>query len=59
MEKAKKFMEASLWERLTKGETGLVLMGGATFSKSLIQFSVGGGAVFPPCYLPGTRLWWR
>ena len=43
----------------TEGETGLVLMGGATFSKSLIQFSVDGGAVFPPCYLPGTRLWWR
>ena len=26
-------------------------------SKSLIQFSVVGGAVFPPCYLPGAKLW--
>ena len=26
-------------------------------SKSLIQFSVMGGAVFPPCYLPGAKLW--
>ena len=34
-------MEASCWERLTVGETGgLVLMGGAMLSKSLIQFSV-------------------
>ena len=35
------------------GKLGLVLMGGAMLSKSLIQFSVDGGAVFPLCYLPG------
>ena len=32
-------MEASSWERL-RGKLGLVLMGGAMLSKSLIQFSV-------------------
>ena len=26
-------------------------------SKFLIQFSVVGGAVFPPCYLPEAKLW--
>ena len=34
-----------------RGKLGLVLMGGAMLSKSLIQFSVVGGAVFPPCCL--------
>ena len=38
-------------EGLTEEETGLVLMGGAMLSKSLIQFSLMGGAVFPPYYL--------
>ena len=33
-------MEASWWERLTVGELGLVLIGGAILSKSLIQFSI-------------------
>ena len=35
-------MEASWWARLTHqwGKLGLVLMGGATLSKSLIQFSI-------------------
>ena len=32
-------------------------MGGAMLSKFLIQFSVVGGAVFPPCYLPEAKLW--
>ena len=40
-------MEAPKWERLTEGETVLVLMGGATFSKSLIQFSVDGWGCVP------------
>ena len=39
MEKDKRLMEASCWERLTVEETGLVLMGGAMLSKTLIQFS--------------------
>ena len=47
-------MEAFWWERLTEGETGLVLMGGARLSKSLIQFYVDGWG----CYLPGAKLWW-
>ena len=34
---------------------GLILMDGAMFSESLIQFSVVGGAVFSPCYLPGAN----
>ena len=42
MDKDKRRMEASCWERLTMGETGSVLMGGAMLSKSLIQFSVDG-----------------
>ena len=46
-------------QRLTEGKMGLVLMGGAMLSKSLIQFSVDGWSVFPPCYLPGAKLWWR
>ena len=33
-------MEVPGWERLTEGELGLVLVGGAVLSKSLIQFSV-------------------
>ena len=44
-----------LWKLLNgrdwlKGNLGLVLMSGAMLSKSLIQFSLMGGAVFPPCY---------
>ena len=52
MEKDKRLMEASWWERLTVGKTcsDLVLMGGAMLSKSLIQLSVDGwGCV--PCLL--------
>ena len=43
VEKNKKLMEASWWQRLTEGETESFLMGGAMLSKSLIQFSVDGG----------------
>ena len=39
MEKDKRLMESSLSERL-RGKLGLVLMGGAMLSKSLVQFSV-------------------
>ena len=42
----------------TEGELGLILMGGAMLSKSLSQFSVDGWSWFPPCYLPGAKLWW-
>ena len=52
LDKDKRLMEASWWERLTEGKPGLVLMGGVILSKSLIQFSVAGGwggAAFPPC----------
>ena len=35
----------------TEGKLGLLLMGGAMLSKSLIQFSFEGRAVSPPCYL--------
>jgi len=47
MEKGKRFREASWWEGLTEGEIGLVLMGGAMLSKSLIQFSVDGWGCVP------------
>ena len=40
-------MEASWWERLTRGKPGLVLMGGAMLRKSLIQFSVDGWSCVP------------
>ena len=47
MDKDKRVMEASWWERLTEGKLGLVLMGGAMLSKSLIQFSVDGWGCVP------------
>ena len=43
MEKDKRLMEASCWERLTeglRGKVGLILMGGVMLGNSLIQFSV-------------------
>ena len=43
----KRPMEASWWERLTEGEIGFVLMGGAMLSISLIQFSVEGRGCLP------------
>ena len=46
MKKNKRLMEASWWERL-RGKLGVVLMGGAMFSKSLIQFSVNGRGCVP------------
>ena len=51
MEKDKRLMEASWWERLTRVEKlSLVLMGGAMLSKSLIQFYVNRWSCVPPCY---------
>ena len=46
MEMDKRLMKASLWERLTEGELGLVLMGMA-ISKSLIQLFVDGWGCVP------------
>ena len=46
MEKGKRFVEASWWEKLTEWET-LVLTGVAMLSKSLIQFSVDGWGCVP------------
>ena len=46
MEKDKRLMEASWWERL-RGKLGLVLMGGAMLNKSLIQSSVEGRGCVP------------
>ena len=42
MDKDKRLMKASWWERLTVGKLGLVLMGWAMLSKSLIQFFLDG-----------------
>ena len=47
MEKDRRLMEASWWESLTKGEVGLIMMGRAMLSKSLIQFSVEGQGCVP------------
>ena len=47
MEKDKRLMEASWWKRLTEKKLGLVLIGGAMLSKSLIQFSVDGRGCVP------------
>ena len=46
MDKDKRLMEASWWERLS-GTLGLVLMGRAILSNSLIQFSVVGWGCIP------------
>ena len=46
MEKDKRLMETSWWEKL-RGKLGLFLMGGAMLSKSLIQFSVDGWRCVP------------
>ena len=46
MEKNKKHREASCWERL-RGKLGLVLMGEAMLSKSLIQLSADGRGCVP------------
>ena len=43
----KRLMEASWWEGLTEGKLGLVLMGGAMLSKSLILFSIDGWGCVP------------
>ena len=42
MEKDKRLMEASQWERVNVRKLSLVLMGGAMLIKSLILFSVDG-----------------
>ena len=47
MEKGKRLVESSCWERLTEEKLGLVLMGGAMLSKSLIQFSLDGQGCVP------------
>ena len=46
MDKNKRLMEASWLERL-RGKLGLVLLGGAMLSKSLIQFSFDGQGCVP------------
>ena len=40
MDKDKRLLEASWWERLAEGETGSYSNGGDMVSKTLIQFSV-------------------
>ena len=51
MEKDERLMGAFWWERLTGGKLGLVLMGRAMFSKSLIQFSADGWSCVPSLLL--------
>ena len=47
MEKDKRFMEASLWERLTEGKTGSCSAGQDHLSTLLIQFPVDGWGCVP------------
>ena len=47
LEKDKRLMEASWWERLTEGDLGLVLMVRTMLSRSLIQYSVDGRGCVP------------
>ena len=42
-----------------RGKLGLVLMDGAMFSKSLIQFSVDGWGCVPSLLFIWAKLWWR
>ena len=47
IEKDKRLMEVSWWERLTEGKLGLVLMTRPMLSKSLIHFSIDGWGCVP------------
>ena len=49
MDKNKRLMEASCWERLTSGETEPCSDRQAMLSKSLIQLSVDGPSCVPSC----------
>ena len=51
IDKDKRFVEVSWWERLTVGKQGLVLMGGACSVNLWSSFLLIGKAVFPPCCL--------
>ena len=51
MEKDKRLMKTSWWDRLTMGETGSCSVGKAILSKSLIQFSVDGWNCVPSLLL--------
>ena len=60
MEKDKRLMEASWWERLTVGKTGSCSDGQAMLSKSLIQFSVDGwGCCLAWGQIVDPHLYWR
>ena len=50
MEKDKRLMESSSWERLTERETGLVLIDGPYSTNLESNFLLMGRTVFPPCY---------
>ena len=55
MDKDERPFEACWWERLTEGKLGLVLMGGAMLSKSLIQFLLKSRAMLPTCYFSSVQ----
>ena len=58
MEKDKRLMEASWWERLTEGDWVLFWWAGPCSVNLYSNFLLMGGAVFPTCHLPGVQLWW-
>ena len=50
------FSLSALWQRLTEGKLGLVLMSRAMLSKSLIQFSVDGWGCVPSLFTWGQTM---
>ena len=59
MDKDKRLMEASWGRDKLRGKLGLILMGGAVFSKPLIQFCWWVGLCSLPVTSPEAKLWWR
>ena len=51
MDKDKKLVDSPSWEGLSMGESGSFSDWGGMLSKSLINFLLMGGSVFPPCSL--------
>ena len=57
MDKDKRLMEASWWERLTEGETESCSDWWGLLSKSFIQFSVAGWSCVPSLLFTWAKLW--
>ena len=53
------YRSSMMWQTDWGGNWVLFWSVGPTSVNLLSNFLLMGGAVFPPCYLPGTKLWWR